>query len=106
MPTPEKFVDAMLTARRGYIRCLKEAGHLPQDYEPYGLIDVLQEDLERRKAAKPSGPVSIADFERLRDELRDVLPPGAFRHGFTRLRRKEIVVPIRGTGATGKNSPD
>lgn len=51
-------------------------------------------------------PVCIADYEWVRDELRDIIGPGGFRAGLSVALGKQRLVPIRNTDGRRKLSAD
>lgn len=101
MPSLEKFLEAIAAGREEYLRSLNENGAVSPDSEPHGLIDVLSECLGAPATTKQS-PLSIGDYEQVRDELRDIIGPGSWRAGIRIALKRDAVVPIR---SVEPNSP-
>jgi hypothetical protein len=97
VPNLGEFLQAMVAARDEYVRSLKEEGAIPPDYEPSGIIDELQKLLPPGTDVRK--PISIGDYERVRNALREIMGPGSWRAGVRKALRRDAVVPIRNVRA-------
>jgi hypothetical protein len=93
MPNLGEFLQAIVAGRDEYVRSLKEEGALPPDYEPSGIIDKLPKLLTPGTDVRK--PISIGDYERVRDALREIIGPGRRRAAIRKALRRDAVVPIR-----------
>jgi hypothetical protein len=90
MPNLGEFLQALVAARDEYVRSLKEEGVIAPDYDQSSLIDeLLTASTDLRK------PISIGDYEKVRDTLREIMGPGSWRAGVRIARKQDAVVPIR-----------
>jgi hypothetical protein len=93
MPNLGEFLQAIVAGRDEYVRSLKEEGAIPPDYEPSGIIDELQKLLTPGTDVRK--PISIGDYERVRDALREIIGPGSWRAAIRIAREQDAVVQIR-----------